>query len=254
MKPLADYYIYGEEIGEEGTPHLQGYVRFKNARTLKVMKKALHRAHLEIAKGSPFQNYQYCSKQGITTEHGERPTKPGESSKKMWRECLQWAESGELERIRDEYPNIYFLHFNKLIGFRRRSLGILSGDLLNEWWYGPTGSGKSRRLWDLYPDHYGKALNKWWDGYEDQDVVAIEEMDPDHGKYLGHFIKVWADRYPFSPEIKGAHMKRIRPKKIIVLSNYTIDECFERVQDRDPIKRRFKVERFYDFFNEVYQI
>lgn len=73
-------------------------------------------------------------------------------------------------------------------------------------------------------------------------------MNPEAGKYLGYFIKIWADRYPFSPEIKGSTIKKIRPEKIIVLSNYTIDECFEKVQDREPIKRRFKVVNFYNFF------
>lgn len=126
----------------------------------------------------------------------------------------------------------------------------MSGGLQNEWWVGPTGTGKSRHLWNVYPKHYPKALNKWWDGYNDEDVVAIEEMDPDHGQYLGHYVKIWADRYPFSPETKGGYLSKIRPKKIIILSNYTIEECFPRPQDVDPIKRRFTVKHFHPFFQQ----
>lgn len=222
--------------------------------TMKRVKQFLPRAHLEKQRGSAVQAADYCKKDGDFVEHGEAPKGRGANTKEMWSNVVKWAEDGQIQRIREEYPGIYFLHFNKITGLRRRQLGILHGDLRNEWWVGPTGTGKSRRLWELYPEHYGKALNKWWDGYEDEDVVAIEEMDPEHGKYLGHFLKIWADRYPFSPEVKGSHMKKIRPGKIIVLSNYTIDECFERVQDRDPIKRRFKVERFCDLFTEIFNV
>jgi hypothetical protein len=69
-------------------------------------------------------------------------------------------------------------------------------------------------------------------------------MNPEAGKWLGSFLKIWADRYPFSPEVKGSHMKKIRPKKIIVLSNYTPEEVFTSDQDLLPIKRRFKIVHF----------
>lgn len=56
-------YIVGKETGEEGTPHLQCFVRYKNPRTFSSMKKKFPRAHIEIAKGNTNQNFNYCSKQ-----------------------------------------------------------------------------------------------------------------------------------------------------------------------------------------------
>lgn len=138
---------------------------------------------------------------------------------------------------------MYFLHRPKILSLRKRESNIIA-ELVHEWWVGPTGTGKSRRLWAEFPDHYPKSLNKWWDGYDNEEVVAIEEMTPAAGQFLAHYLKIWADRYPFSPEIKGGQLKRIRPKKLIVLSNYTIDECFENNQDSLPLKRRFKVVQF----------
>ena len=55
------YMIIGKEVGESGTPHLQGYVMFKNARSVKNIVKTLL-GHVEVAKGSPVDNYKYCSK------------------------------------------------------------------------------------------------------------------------------------------------------------------------------------------------
>lgn len=56
-------YIIGKEKGEEGTPHLQGYVHFeKKIRPLSL--KLSKRIHWEKAKGSETQNIDYCSKDG----------------------------------------------------------------------------------------------------------------------------------------------------------------------------------------------
>jgi len=57
-------YIIGREIGENGTPHLQIYIEYKNARSFNSMKKNFPTAHIEKAKGTARQNYDYCSKEG----------------------------------------------------------------------------------------------------------------------------------------------------------------------------------------------
>lgn len=71
----SEYLVVGKEVGENGTPHLQGYVRFSNAIRLSSLKKILSgRAHFEIAKGSPEQNFKYCTKEGNFEERGDRPS------------------------------------------------------------------------------------------------------------------------------------------------------------------------------------
>lgn len=244
LKLSTTYTVYGKETGESGTFHWQGFSRFQHPITMSRAKQLLSRAHWEPQRGTIQQAADYCKKDGDFIEHGELPKTAAQTRREMWKNVIDWSESGELERIRDEFPHVYFLHFKRIQQLRERRMGIMPGALSNEWWFGPTGSGKSRRLWELYPDHFPKSLNKWWDGYADEPVVAMEEMDPDHGQYLGHFVKIWADRYPFSPETKGGHLKKIRPTKVIILSNYSIDDCFPREQDREPIKRRFKTVYF----------
>lgn len=63
--PGTDY-IVGREVGEEKTPHLQGYVRFRNARAFASVKRMFgdKNPHIEKAKGSIKQNVKYCSKDG----------------------------------------------------------------------------------------------------------------------------------------------------------------------------------------------
>ncbi len=56
-------YIVGKE-GDTKTPHLQIYVIYKNARSFKSIKDICPRGHIEKAKGSLIQNFEYCSKEG----------------------------------------------------------------------------------------------------------------------------------------------------------------------------------------------
>jgi len=241
------YLIYGREKGEQGTPHLQGYIYFDNARIGRAVIKALPRG-CYVAKRmakNPADAIEYCKKEGDYVEQGERPSTQQEKGQKgkaaaAW--AIKKARTGNLKDIEEEEPGLFLQY-----GPRLEALYVPPNKPLDtlehEWWVGPTGTGKSRLLWELYPDHYAKRINKWWDGYKRQDVVAIEEWSPD-AKLTAQSLKQWADHYPFQGEIKGGSMQGLRPRKIIVLSNYTIEQCFERAEDREPMSRRFRVIKF----------
>lgn len=57
-------WVIGKEVGEEGTPHLQGYVRFKNQRIFKTLLEHNKRIHWEKCKGTEKENIRYCCKDG----------------------------------------------------------------------------------------------------------------------------------------------------------------------------------------------
>jgi len=58
----SKYYIFGFEVGESGTPHLQGYVEF--SKKIRPMSFFAYSCHWTKAKGSRLQNFNYCSKGG----------------------------------------------------------------------------------------------------------------------------------------------------------------------------------------------
>lgn len=58
-------FIVGTEIGTSGTPHLQGYVEFKNPHTFESVQSILPRSHIEPARGNRKQNITYCSKERV---------------------------------------------------------------------------------------------------------------------------------------------------------------------------------------------
>jgi len=234
------YTVVGREKGKEDTPHLQGYLYFKTVKSFGQIKKLLPRAHIEAAKGTPVQAAEYCKKDGDYEERGECPMsqdQKGQCTKRRWDDARQLAREGRFEEIDSELYIKYQTSFKKIRSDCQEmpeSIPVLQ----NQWIWGPSGSGKSRKAREENPGAYIKNVNKWWCGYKDQDTVIIDEWSPDH-KVLTHHLKVWADHHPFQAETKGSSMC-IRPKKLVITSNYAPDECFEKT-DLEPILRRFHV-------------
>ena len=61
---------------------------------------------------------------------------------------------------------------------------------------GPIVTGKSRYVREKYPDAFIKDANKWWDGYNGEEVVIIKDIDKYDIK-LGRHLKLWGDHYSF---------------------------------------------------------
>lgn len=237
----CSYLIYGREIGESGTPHLQGYIVFETPTSFKTLKRELPHCHLEQAKGNTDANIQYCSKDGDTVELGERPPptlEKGAATRALWKKLLDRAKDGDWEWIQDNYPRLWIMHNTKFMSLRQPKTMVMN-EIQNEWWFGATGTGKSRLAWEKYGNIcYQKMLNKWWDGYDMEPVVIIEEWSPKND-VTASALKIWADRYPFTAQIKGGVLQKIRPLKIIVISNYRLSDCFGDARDLEPISRRF---------------
>lgn len=57
-------YVIGKEIGTNQTPHLQGYVEYKNAKEFNALKKIDNKIHWEKAVADREDNIAYCTKDG----------------------------------------------------------------------------------------------------------------------------------------------------------------------------------------------
>ena len=238
----SKYVVVGEETGESGTPHLQGYAIFEKRLRWTAVKKIHKRAHWEAAKGNLAQNYEYCTKDGIFHEYGEKPIESGEKEKLRWNEARAAAESGRMEDIPSD---IFIRQYNALRSISKdyAPMPTDGSDVCGVWIYGPAGAGKSRKAREDYPGFYYKMCNKWWDGYKNEANVLIDDFDKGHS-VLAHHLKIWSDRYAFGAEVKGGKIN-IRPTKIIITSQYSIEDIWEDQETRDALKRRFSVIRMH---------
>lgn len=256
LEECVNWAIIGFEFGtEKGTPHLQGYAWFKTNKRFNAVKELIGlRSHIEKAEGTHEQNFVYCSKDKEFIELGQRPTfvrHNGEREQARWEKIWQLAKENRIEECDG---NVRVQHYGSLVRIAKDFMKPTADadGVTGIWIQGPSGCGKSRKARADYPDAYLKNANKWWDGYQNQRYVIIDDLDPDH-KCLGHLLKIWADRYSFTAENKGGAMA-IRPEKIVVTSQYRIKDIWPDVETREAITRRFEVidmfpEELYPIFN-----
>jgi len=99
---------------------------------------------------------------------------------------------------------------------------------------GPSGCGKTRWAWDNYPDLYSKPAGPWWDGYDGQETVLLDDYDG-HIQYA-ELLRI-LDRYPMKVPVKGAFVNLIA-KRIIITSNDDIYKWYPMKTDLSALKRR----------------
>lgn len=241
------YIVFGYEVSPTtSTPHLQGYVMFATQRTLKSVSKLIPRSHLTPAKGSGLQNQTYCIKSGTFYENGTLPLDPSTVNVDRWKVALDAAKSGDLDSIPNDLRLRYYRTFKEIKKDYAKAPPTLD-TLEHEWHHGPPGKGKSRGVRESNPSCYIKVHNnKWFDGYQDEPVVLIDDLDK-YDVSMAGYLKIWADHYPFQAETKGGSLL-IRPNKIIVTSNYSIDEIWEDSVTREALHRRFKSHSYHSIF------
>lgn len=107
------------------------------------------------------------------------------------------------------------------------------------WWYGPTGSGKSRKAFEVTTDPYVHNMSngKWFDGYVGQEDVIFDDMRKDTFKF--HELLRLFDRYPMKVEVKGSQVNWC-PKRIYVTTCYAPGIMYDTREDLQQLLRRIE--------------
>lgn len=244
------------EKGAEGTPHIQYFVQTKSQKRLGFFTGHCGHSHFELVKHDngcePYVNKEDTRVDGPWT-FGIRPARLNKKGD-LARRNQELIEKGPEQAVKD--GDIALINYVKVKNAIDEFLNNtkkpehLTGSLQdhNLWITGPPGIGKTKYVIDKYPDYFDKDKSKWWNGYTGQDVVLIDDLEIDEKFMLGN-LKRWCQHKPFMLDNKFGTLKLIRPKRIIVTSNFTIDEIWDREVDRKALARRFKVHIMDDPFN-----
>jgi hypothetical protein len=252
VKHLEDgpfkFIVFQRERGLEGTPHLQGFCQMGNPTAFSTWKRLISpRAHLETPRGTARQNYEYCTKvetrEGGTVpfERGDIPN-PGERTDIAGIVGLAKDHTKRLRDIVDADGETYLRYYKGID--RVRSIFSEPRRFQTEvfWFYGSTGTGKSKLADEMAPDAYWKPNDKWFDGYDpiEHPDIIIDDFRADFHKF--NFVLRLFDRYPMQVEIKGGTVNFRASRVFVTTSKHPRETWQGRTEEAmDQLLRRLKV-------------
>lgn len=218
-------------------------------------------AHWEVARGTPQENKDYCTKSATKVagpwEFGELPPKQGSRSdlKAIWHMAayekkdnlaIFEATQGKAARYFKEINHIRFAYNEAKSDRQQTGLEVLV-------FYGATGLGKTYCATNYYgnndyhiatvPSTLGAKL--WFDGYQGQQLMVIDDYE---GKNIDYrFMLRLLDHYKLILEIKGGSVYAVY-SRIIITTNVHPSAWFPKEVNTAPLRRR--IHHIYQLLDE----
>lgn len=260
-------YIKGQqEIGKNGTErnpdgyhHWQLVVCLSSKQRLTGIKKLFPKEfHLEPTRSAAALDYVFKEDtrvEGTQIELGTPPFK--RNSRVDWAQQKQLAIEGKLDEIE---PQIFINNYRTLKQIRGDYATLQPrGEVKTMVFWGVSDSGKSRRakiesgyqdadgnlLYENHRDIYVKtSSHKWWDGYNGQKKVIMDEFD---GSIGINYLKVWTDPTgpPCSVETKGGVVPLLA-NQFWIISNKDWRDWYPDASkvDKQACRRRWRIHQF----------
>lgn len=244
------YAIFGEEIGESGTPHLQGYAEWKNSKSFNAIRKGLENGHIETRKGTGKEAADYCKKDGKVWEHGEAPAEPGKrtdlndtltdiKSGMSLKDCIITGSVKNYQGIRMAEKLLEIMELPRTTKPKVR------------WYYGSTGTGKSytakkeaEEIGDVY---YANANGKWFNGYDKHKCIIINDIRHDWKKFSD--LLMFLDENPYRVETKGGMRQFLAEEIWITCPRHPRDEYRYCDEDLEQLTSRIDIIREFTGVN-----
>lgn len=244
---LWRYLIYGREVGENGTPHLQGYMELNRQMNWRSLKKKLgERYHLESRLGTQEEAIIYCKKDGDFLELGTKKKQGCRVDLIELKEKVLKGDKKVRDIIKDDVQNYQQLRFVEGLS---KYIALPKEQIKRKvyWYWGPSGIGKTFDAFEeAKNEEYwmsGKDL-KWFEGYWGQPNVIIDDFRGDFCTF--HFLLRLLDDYPLRVEYKGSSTPWLATT-IWVTSTYSPLRVYRDVSDESmkQLLRRISVYRRY---------
>lgn len=232
---LTSYLVYGKEIGEKGTPHLQGYMYFDNAKSFSKIQKIMPKGtHLEVAKGSADQASTYCKKDQDYKEFGTIPAQGKRNDISLIKDEI--TKGGGMEQIIEIATNYQTLRTAELLlKYVERKRNYKPNVV---WIYGESGTGKTKTAYEAIPNAYRKSnsTGKWWDGYDGHEDVILDDLKDTSEAFYSVLLEL-TDRYDCRVEQKGS-TRQFLGKNIYITSILHPKVLYSHLNKATEILRR----------------
>ncbi len=193
--PQLRYICMSQELGESGTPHIQGYLQLRKKMRFHAIKEYLStRIHLERAKGSDADNLGYITKDAgkphyIFFEWGKL-RKQGTRTDLI--RCRAYLSNGaSVDELFRDRPSLFgtLVRYHKGLDRARQAFILPRGTSFTTrgiWLYGTSGAGKSydaralaRHMGFTNGEVYSKTdSSKWWPKYNGHNCVIWNDIRP----------------------------------------------------------------------------
>lgn len=244
------YVVIGKEVGDSGTPHLQGFGELNTQVRFSALKKLCPRARwTERYKTSTnAEAALYCKKDGAFEERG---TPKQQGSRTDLKEIAKGLVEGKtsMDDLALDDPETFCRYYKawercEYIWLRKQHRKWMTQGL---WFHGPTGTGKSHHAYANYNPQFCFVLctkNGWWDGYKGQPIVIINDLKPREME-CGVMLNI-VDKWPYNVPIRGKEAVPFLARLVIVTSSMEPKELYncnaEWNTDKDSgaqLERRF---------------
>jgi len=226
------YLVFAKEVGDSGTPHLQGYAELTGQSRGKTLIKLFPGAHLMALTATKEDAINYIKDPQQTKagrEHNKQ--KPAEDELYELGERKHSGTRNDIEIARE------LLHSRQQINPNEHTIGTIrayeklqkyctsAGNRSKprvEWYYGEGGSGKTKRAYALGT---GTTIYKcdlldvgWMEGYNFHETVIIDDYNPvrNDEKAFKTLLQMLHE-YPFQMNVKNSSVWFV-PKTIVITS------------------------------------
>lgn len=237
LKEVCSFFIIGDEVGAQGTPHWQGYCELKTQTSCTVVNKWA-KWHTETRRGTSKQARDYCAKEKILHEFGIMSA-PGKRNDIAALKELALKEG--LARVAEEATSMQQFKLCEVYMNYKSPPRDQSVEPDVTYITGPSGCGKSRLAYELLKgkQFYVKDETQWWTGYNGEEYVIMDDF---RCSWMTHnmFIRL-LDRYPMRVKVHGG-LVQLRATHWILTSVIPPDQLYANVPEEPAaqVQRRIR--------------
>lgn len=248
----VDYLIFGREVGESGTPHLQGFVSFRSRVRRNTAIEKVGQAHFTVARQID-QAIEYCKKEGDFQEFGNRPKSPGSRSDLEDFKCAVKGGEINMVQLREKFSDVIARYPKFCLDYVQDHLPKKVVELypLRDWQqtlYGDLIRPPDNRKIIFIVDHDGNKGKSWFAHYycnlhengqvllpgkkadmaylldPTSRVVFIDAPRSKQGEFIQYdFLEDVKNGYVFSSKYES-RIKHLQAVHVVVMMNETPDD------------------------------